>query len=118
MWGNKVSLIEQLTERGESAYAKLHEWYPLNYSSSWMKLVVQSPHDLDTLQAWVEEIFTPVPNRGLAAPDGEPDYAAGSAFVGRSMSRCIRYIPIKDRIRHCWLEFPQVAEIWTHGPNA
>ena len=57
MWGNKVSLIERLSERGEKAYEKLHGWYPNNYSSNWMYLAVQSPHTLDQLQEWAIEIF-------------------------------------------------------------
>ena len=37
-----------------------------------------------------------IPNRGLPSPAGQPDWAAGSAFKGRLMSRIIRYIPMKD----------------------
>lgn len=97
MWGNKVSLVEDLTKRGETAYARLHDWYPNNYSSNWMYLAVQSPHTLDQLQEWVEEIFTAIPNRGLDKPAGEPQYAAGSAYTGQNVSRVCRYIPIKDK---------------------
>jgi secreted Zn-dependent insulinase-like peptidase len=42
MWGNKISLIEDLKKRNESAYDLLHKWYPNNYSANWMNLAIQS----------------------------------------------------------------------------
>ena len=74
-----------------------------------MHLVVQSAHTLDELQNWVVEIFSQVPNRGLAAPAGEPNYEGGSAFSGQNISKIIRYLPIKDRnsVDFCWSLPPQ-----------
>ena len=41
--------------------------------SSWMTLAVSSRQDLDTLQAWVEELFSDVPNKDV--PPAEAGYA-------------------------------------------
>ena len=40
MLGNIKSLKDNLPE-GITAYEELHKWYPKNYSSRWMNLVVQ-----------------------------------------------------------------------------
>ena len=59
--GNLESLKTNLEAKNSSAFKYLHEWYPRNYSSKWMYLTVQSIHDLDLVQNWIEEIFTPIP---------------------------------------------------------
>lgn len=80
-----------------------------------MYLVVQSAHTLDELQNWVDEIFSPVPNRGLSTPAGEPNYAGGSAFSGQNISKIIRYLPIKDRhaVEFYWSLPPQLSHYKT-----
>ena len=59
--GNLESLKTNLEAKNSSAFKYLHEWYPRNYSSKWMYLTVQSIHDLDIVQNWIEEIFTLIP---------------------------------------------------------
>lgn len=39
------------------------------YSAHYMTLVVQSKETLDTLEKWVTEIFSQIPNNGLPKPN-------------------------------------------------
>lgn len=97
LWGNRTSLKDEQEAKGITAYSQLHDWYPVNYSSKFMQLSIQSPHSLDDLESWVPDIFMPIPSRNLEAPAGQPDYAAGSAYSGINMSKLIKYVPIKDK---------------------
>ena len=56
-WGNKKSLIEDPREIGKSAFEMLHEWFPRNYSSKFMKLALQK--GLKSLNSRVFFIFKP-----------------------------------------------------------
>lgn len=40
-WGNRKSLVDDPNAIDKSAHAMLHEWFPRNYSSKIMKLVLQ-----------------------------------------------------------------------------
>lgn len=95
-WGNRKSLWEDPKTISKSAYDMLHDWYPRNYSSNLMKLVIQSPHSLDEQQKWVEEIFSLVPSRNLQKALDEPDWSEGSAFKGQNVSKLIKYFPTAD----------------------
>ena len=43
------------------------------------------------MQSWVEDIFSPIPNREIQSPENEPDYSI-PAFD--SVSKLCRYIPV------------------------
>jgi insulysin len=42
------------------------KFYATHYSANRMKLVVLGRESLDTLEAWVEDIFAEVPNKNLS----------------------------------------------------
>jgi len=64
MWGNTLSLsVDGMDDT--KMHQRLHEFRLRHYSSQYMTLAVQSQHDLDTMQGWIENIFSLVPNNGL-----------------------------------------------------
>ncbi|TRY68749.1 hypothetical protein TCAL_02496 [Tigriopus californicus] len=64
MWGNTKSL--QSSGKDDKAMHKLlHEFKNRHYTAQFMTLVVQAQQELDTLQEWVVESFSNVPNNKL-----------------------------------------------------
>uniref|UniRef100_W5MUL2 Nardilysin a (N-arginine dibasic convertase) n=1 Tax=Lepisosteus oculatus TaxID=7918 RepID=W5MUL2_LEPOC len=68
-WGNAQTLKHEPREKNIDTYARLKEFWQRHYSAHYMTLAVQSKETLDTLEAWVREIFSCVPNNGLPKPD-------------------------------------------------
>lgn len=72
--GNLQTLKELPAQRGVSVreeFLKFHDQY---YSANTMKLVVLGREDLDTLQKWVETMFSDVKNKDIPDPrfEGQP----------------------------------------------
>ncbi|XP_063156335.1 nardilysin-like [Candoia aspera] len=68
-WGNAETLKHTPKKKGTDTYARLRDFRKRYYSAHYMNLVVQSRETLDTLQKWVTEIFSHIPNNGLPRPD-------------------------------------------------
>uniref|UniRef100_A0A7M4E8F4 Nardilysin-like n=1 Tax=Crocodylus porosus TaxID=8502 RepID=A0A7M4E8F4_CROPO len=67
-WGNAETLKHEPKNRNIDIYARLKDFWQLYYSAHYMNLVVQSKETLDTLEKWVMEIFSQIPNNGLPKP--------------------------------------------------
>ena len=65
MWGNLSSLKPAGLSDAE-IHRRLHEFWSRHYTAQSLYLVVQSQHSLDSLQDWVTDCFSPVPNNGSA----------------------------------------------------
>lgn len=94
MLGNIKSLKTDLPE-GITAYDELHKWYPQNYSSRWMNLVIQSPHTLDELERIARDKFVTVPHRDLARPANEPNYNEKGYL--ENISKLFHYLPLSEK---------------------
>lgn len=57
MWGNKRSLWDEPRAAGVAVRERIVAHHQAQYSASRMRLVMLSGHELDTLQAWAEELF-------------------------------------------------------------
>ncbi|KAM3876483.1 nardilysin b [Diretmus argenteus] len=68
-WGNAQTLKHEPREKQINTYQRLRDFWKRYYSAHYMTLTVQSKETLDTLEAWVREIFTSVPNSGQRPPD-------------------------------------------------
>merc|ERR1719348_2171860 len=68
MWGNLVSLSPQGMTDTE-VHGKLHKFWSRHYTAQAMCLTVQSQHSLDSMQEWVVDTFSEVPNNGLERED-------------------------------------------------
>ncbi|XP_061551772.1 nardilysin-like isoform X2 [Phycodurus eques] len=68
-WGNAQTLKQEPKQKKISVYKQLRAFWKKHYSAHYMTLAVQSKEKLDTLEKWVREIFSKVPNNGLPKPD-------------------------------------------------
>eukprot|EP00892_Ulva_mutabilis_P011819 jgi/Ulvmu1/9009/UM005_0100.1 len=84
MWGNKRSLYTQPLEQGIPIRDRIMAHYREHYSASRMCLAVLGGHTLDELQAWVQELFAPIENKGLqplSIADRGPPFAGARAHL-------------------------------------
>ncbi|XP_058471619.1 nardilysin-like [Solea solea] len=68
-WGNAQTLKQEPKKKKINVYKRLRAFWKKHYSAHYMTLAVQSKEKLDTLEEWVREIFSKVPNNGLPKPD-------------------------------------------------
>uniref|UniRef100_A0A4X2LQL9 Nardilysin convertase n=1 Tax=Vombatus ursinus TaxID=29139 RepID=A0A4X2LQL9_VOMUR len=68
-WGNAETLKHEPKRNNIDTHARLREFWLHYYSAHYMTLVVQSKETLDTLEKWVTEIFSNIPNNGLPKPN-------------------------------------------------
>ncbi|EFB29129.1 hypothetical protein PANDA_003781, partial [Ailuropoda melanoleuca] len=68
-WGNAETLKHEPKRNNIDTHARLREFWMHYYSAHYMTLVVQSKETLDTLEKWVTEIFSQIPNNGLPKPN-------------------------------------------------
>uniref|UniRef100_A0A8B9C448 Nardilysin convertase n=1 Tax=Anser brachyrhynchus TaxID=132585 RepID=A0A8B9C448_9AVES len=67
-WGNADTLKHEPKMNNIDTYTRLRDFWQRHYSAHYMTLVVQSKETLDTLEKWVTEIFSEIPNNGLPKP--------------------------------------------------
>ncbi|KAK5869228.1 hypothetical protein PBY51_023962 [Eleginops maclovinus] len=68
-WGNAQTLKHEPKEEQINTYQRLRDFWRRYYSAHYMTLTVQSKETLDTLEQWVREIFSKVPNNGELKAD-------------------------------------------------
>ncbi|XP_027258238.1 nardilysin isoform X2 [Cricetulus griseus] len=68
-WGNAETLKHEPKKNNIDTHARLREFWMHYYSAHYMTLVVQSKETLDTLEKWVTEIFSQIPNNGQPKPN-------------------------------------------------
>ncbi|XP_041133364.1 nardilysin-like [Polyodon spathula] len=68
-WGNTQTLKHEPKEKNIDTYARLREFWEQHYSAHYMTLAVQSKETLDTLEEWMREIFSKIPNKTWTSPD-------------------------------------------------
>ncbi|XP_032356366.1 nardilysin isoform X1 [Etheostoma spectabile] len=68
-WGNAQTLKHEPKKKKINVYKRLRAFWKKHYSAHYMTLAVQSKEKLDTLEKWVREIFSKVPNNALSKPD-------------------------------------------------
>uniref|UniRef100_UPI00398EE6D8 nardilysin-like n=1 Tax=Pristiophorus japonicus TaxID=55135 RepID=UPI00398EE6D8 len=91
-WGNAQTLKHTPKEKNIDTYARLKEFCKQHYSAHYMTLAVQSKESLETLEAWVREIFFQVPNNGLPKPDFS-DFR--DPFDTSAFNKLYRVVPVK-----------------------
>uniref|UniRef100_A0A3P8ZQ31 Nardilysin a (N-arginine dibasic convertase) n=1 Tax=Esox lucius TaxID=8010 RepID=A0A3P8ZQ31_ESOLU len=68
-WGNAKTLKTEPKKKKINVYKRLRTFWKRHYSAHYMTLAVQSKEKLDTLEKWVREIFSGVPNNVQPKPD-------------------------------------------------
>ncbi|XP_030647113.1 nardilysin b [Chanos chanos] len=91
-WGNAQTLKHEPREKNINTYERLREFWRRNYSAHYMTLTVQSKETLDTLEKWVREIFSNVPNNGLPQPDFSH---LQDPFETPAFNKLYRVIPVR-----------------------
>ena len=71
---------------------RLLEFYHVYYSSNMMCLAVYSNQSLDTLESWVTDKFSAVPNYNI-----QRYQVSSTPFDGNSLQRIVNLVPIKDK---------------------
>jgi len=59
-----------------------------------MKLCVSGNHTIETLEGWVREMFTNVPNKNVTPP---PLDSPLKPFTPDTLSHLLKFVPIKDK---------------------
>jgi len=63
------------------------------YSSNIMTLTVSGKHDLDSLEKWTKEKFTPVENKDVTVPNlGDP-----APFPKERCGNMVKFVPVQDK---------------------
>uniref|UniRef100_T1J428 Nardilysin n=1 Tax=Strigamia maritima TaxID=126957 RepID=T1J428_STRMM len=93
MWGNLKTLKTDPAEQKIDVYARLKEFWQTYYSAQYMTLVVQSRETLSTLESWVKESFSQVPNNGLPAFNFDH---FSNPFDGTLFYKMYKVIPVKN----------------------
>jgi len=79
----------------------LLEFHKKWYSSNIMTLTVYSRHEIDKLEKWVTERFSPVENKEVVIPDlGSP-----APFPKENLGQFVRFVPVKevDQLSLYWI---------------
>ncbi|KAM9831470.1 nardilysin b [Neosynchiropus ocellatus] len=91
-WGNAQTLKHKPKAKQINTYQHLRDFWKRYYSAHFMTLAVQSRETLDTLETWVREIFSQIPNNGEVRPDfshmQEP-------FETPAFNKLYRVVPVK-----------------------
>ncbi|KAM9460788.1 nardilysin b isoform 1-T2 [Clarias gariepinus] len=91
-WGNGQTLKHDPKEKMINTYERLREFWRRYYSAHYMTLTVQSRESLDTLEEWVREIFTKVPNNGQTRPDFSDRQ---EPFATPDFNKLYRVVPVR-----------------------
>jgi len=93
--GNSETLAQLPKELGLNVREELLKFYKTYYSANQMTLAVSGREDLDTLQAWVTELFTEVPNSDR--PPAESAYAGKiSPIAPGAQDKALGIVPLED----------------------
>ncbi|XP_049596638.1 nardilysin isoform X1 [Syngnathus scovelli] len=91
-WGNAQTLKQEPKKKNINIYERLREFWERHFSAHYMTLAVQSREKLDTLEMWVREIFSKVPNNGLPKPDFSD---MQDPFDMSSFNKLYRVVPVR-----------------------
>ncbi|XP_068456695.1 nardilysin-like [Clinocottus analis] len=91
-WGNAQTLKDEPKKKKINVYKRLRAFWKKHYSAHYMTLAVQSKEKLDTLEEWVREIFSKVPNNARTKPDFSDLL---DPFDTPAFNRLYRVVPVR-----------------------
>ena len=99
-WGNSETLNLADDADGAELNRRVRLFWQQHYTADRMTLVLQSKHELDTLEQWAASIFQSIPGRNpTGRPDMEQQY--GSPFDTPNFNRILRVVPVKNVNQVC-----------------
>lgn len=112
--GNYEVLHDDPIARGVKIRDEFIDFYKKHYSANRMKLVVLGKEGLDTLQSWVEELFSDVPDQNLPQNrwDGIP------LFSQQEIGKEVFIKPVMERRQmELQMNFPDEEPLWESKPS-
>lgn len=91
MWGNLITLRDRVKD--DELYRAVHEFRKQHYSANKMTLVVQARLPVETLESWVVECFSDIPNNNMPPDKFDTN---GSPFNEKDFHKLYIVEPIKD----------------------
>lgn len=73
-------------------HESLLEFHKKWYSSNIMTLTVKSKHDIDSLEKWVTEKFSPVVNKDVEVPN----LADPHPYPTENLGKLVKFVPVQD----------------------
>ncbi|XP_047363441.1 nardilysin-like [Vespa velutina] len=114
-WGNLITLRDNVTD--DKLYEELHKFRKRHYSAHRMKLAIQAKLPLDTLEEYVLQCFSEVPNNGLPPSDFN-QFKGADSFDTPSFRKIYKVKPIKDvcQIELTWA-MPPLHDLYKSKPH-
>nr|KAF7408943.1 hypothetical protein H0235_013795 [Vespula pensylvanica] len=114
-WGNLITLRDNVTD--DKLYEELHKFRERHYSAHRMKLAIQAKLPLDTLEEYVLQCFSEVPNNGLP-PSDFSQFKGADSFDTPSFRKIYKVKPIKDvcQIELTWA-MPPLHDLYKSKPH-
>ncbi|XP_062326122.1 nardilysin-like isoform X1 [Osmerus eperlanus] len=91
-WGNAQTLKQEPRKKNINVYKRMHSFWNRHYSAHYMTLAVQSKEKLNTLEGWVRQIFSDIPNNGLPKPDFSKQV---EPFDTPAFNKLYRVVPVR-----------------------
>ncbi|EDO31509.1 predicted protein [Nematostella vectensis] len=88
LWGSESTLQTTPEEKGIDVCGQLKKFMTKMYSSQYMTLAVCSKEPLDTLELWVEKLFSTVPNNYL--------FFSKLPFEDSKFNKLYKVVPVRD----------------------
>ncbi|KAL2731379.1 nardilysin-like [Vespula squamosa] len=114
-WGNLVTLRDNVTD--DKLYEELHKFRERHYSAHRMKLAIQAKLPLDTLEDYVLQCFSDVPNNGLP-PNDFAQFKGVDSFDTNIFRKLYKVKPVKDvcQIELTW-PMPPLHDFYKSKPH-
>jgi insulysin len=114
--GNCETLGSEVRAQGLDIRRLLLDFHATHYSANLMSLVLLGPQSVEELEHLAIQYFSPIPNKGYAAPSfaGWPNPLEGSALRGAAL----RILPIKDtKTLELIFPFPPTHPVYQSKPE-
>ncbi|XP_046617809.1 nardilysin-like [Neodiprion virginianus] len=114
-WGNLITLRDNVVD--DKLYEELHKFRERHYSAHRMTLALQARLPLDTLEQYVKDCFSTVPNNNLP-PEDFSRFKGTQSFETPDFKRIYKIKPVKDvcQVELTWA-LPSLHHLYKSKPH-
>ncbi|KAK2169696.1 hypothetical protein NP493_1179g00008 [Ridgeia piscesae] len=94
MWGNKYTLNEMPLQNNIDIHSRLKRFHRVMYGARFMTLAVQARETLDTLQEWVTDIFSAIPDKNPLTLQHSTSYTKVGVLGGGRVTRELKVLGV------------------------
>lgn len=94
--GNKFTLKDRAAAQGIDLRAELLKWHDEYYSANMMTLAVTGREDLGTLEKWVTDKFSAVPNKNVPPPEARWAGRVAPIDPVKAAKETYAVVPVQD----------------------